>query len=44
MRIRFGDGQLSSGMGSPVSLAYFDQAPFAFNGTIGLTKVMYLKQ
>jgi hypothetical protein len=35
---------LGSDMGSPVSLAYFDQAPFAFDGTIGMTKVMYLKQ
>ncbi len=29
-----------SDTGSPVSLAYFDQAPFAFNGTIGTTKVV----
>jgi arylsulfatase len=27
---------------SPVSLDYYDQAPFAFNGTIG-TKISYLK-
>ncbi|HLF98423.1 MAG TPA: arylsulfatase [Methylococcaceae bacterium] len=29
---------------SPVSLAYYDQAPFAFNGSIGMTKVMYPKK
>jgi arylsulfatase len=29
---------------SPVSLDYFDQAPFAFNGTIGTTKITYLKK
>lgn len=28
---------------SPVSLAYFDQKPFAFNGTIDQLKVKYLK-
>jgi len=28
---------------SPVSRDYFDQAPFAFNGTIGTTKISYLK-
>jgi arylsulfatase A-like enzyme len=28
---------------SPVSLDYYDQAPFAFNGTIGATKISYLK-
>jgi arylsulfatase len=35
---------IGSDMGSPVSLAYFDQAPFEFNGTIGTTKVEYLKK
>jgi arylsulfatase len=30
-----------SDTGSPVSLAYFDQAPFAFDGSIGTTKVSY---
>jgi arylsulfatase A-like enzyme len=30
-------------MGSPVSLDYFDQAPFKFNGKIGKTTVAYLK-
>ena len=29
---------------SPVSLDYFDQAPFAFNGTIGTTNITYLKK
>ena len=29
---------------SPVSLDYFDQAPFAFNGTIGTTKIAYPKK
>ncbi len=29
---------------SPVSLDYYDQAPFAFNGTIGTTKITYLKK
>ena len=29
---------------SPVSLDYFDKAPFAFNGTIGKTKISYLKE
>jgi len=28
---------------SPFSLFYFDQAPFAFNGTIGTTTIKYLK-
>jgi arylsulfatase len=28
---------------SPVSLDYFDQAPFKFNGTIGTTKISYTK-
>ena len=34
---------IGSDTNSPVSLAYFDQAPFAFNGTIGTTKVAYPK-
>lgn len=29
---------------SPVSLDYFEQAPFAFNGTIGKTKITYTKK
>ena len=29
--------------GSPVSLAYYDQAPFKFNGTIAQVKVKYTK-
>lgn len=27
-----------------MSLDYFDQAPFAFNGTIGTTEIKYLKK
>ena len=29
---------------SPVSLDYYDKAPFAFNGTIGKTKISYLNK
>ncbi len=29
---------------SPVSLDYFDKAPFPFNGSIGTTKITYLKK
>jgi arylsulfatase len=29
---------------SPVSLDYYDQAPFAYNGTIGKTTIVYLKK
>jgi hypothetical protein len=29
---------------SPVSLDYFDQAPFAFNGEIGKTTIEYTKR
>lgn len=32
-----------SDLGSPVSLDYFDDAPFTFNGTLGTTTVKYLK-
>ena len=35
---------IGSDQDSPVSLDYFDQAPFAFNGTIGTTKIAYLKK
>ena len=28
---------------SPVSLDYYDDAPFAFNGSISTTKITYLK-
>ena len=35
---------IGSDVGSPVSLDYFDKAPFAFNGTIGTTKISYLKE
>ena len=31
-------------MQSPVSLAYFDKAPFAYNGKIGKTTIVYLKK
>ena len=33
-----------SDLGSPVSLDYFDQAPFAFNGKIVTTRIAYLKK
>ena len=29
---------------SPVSLDYYDMAPFRLNGTIGMTKIEYLKE
>jgi len=32
---------IGSDLDSPVSLDYYDQAPFAFNGTIGTTKIAY---
>ncbi len=35
---------IGTDLDSPVSLDYFDQAPFAFNGTIGTTKIAYLKK
>jgi arylsulfatase len=35
---------LGSDQDSPVSLDYYDQAPFAFNGTMGTTKIAYLKK
>jgi arylsulfatase A-like enzyme len=35
---------IGSDVGSPVSLDYFDKAPFAFNGTIGTTRISYLKE
>jgi len=34
---------IGSDTSSPVSLDYFDQAPFPFNGTIGTTKITYPK-
>ncbi|MEK1888495.1 MAG: arylsulfatase [Phyllobacterium sp.] len=34
---------IGSDLDSPVSLDYFDKAPFAFNGTIGTTKITYTK-
>ena len=35
---------IGSDLDSPVSLDYYDQAPFAFNGTIGTTKIAYIKK
>ena len=35
---------IGSDTSSPVSLDYYKQAPFAFNGTIGTTKIAYLKK
>ena len=35
---------IGTDLDSPVSLDYFDQAPFAFNGSIGATKIVYLKK
>ena len=35
---------IGADLDSPVSLDYYDQAPFAFNGTIGTTKITYLKK
>ena len=35
---------IGTDLDSPVSLDYYDQAPFAFNGGIGTTKITYLKK
>jgi arylsulfatase len=35
---------IGSDQDSPVSLDYYDQAPFAFNGTIGTTVIEYLNK
>src|SRR5882724_3302159 len=35
---------IGSDLDSPVSLDYFDKAPFAFNGMIGKTVIAYLKK
>jgi arylsulfatase len=35
---------LGCDLDSPVSLDYYDQAPFPFNGTIGRTKITYAKK
>ena len=35
---------IGTDLDSPVSLDYYDQAPFAFNGSIGKTKITYLKK
>ena len=40
MRIR---EDIGTDRDSPVSLEYYDQAPFSFNGTIGRTQIRYLK-
>ncbi len=34
---------IGTDLDSPVSLDYFEEAPFAFHGTIGTTKITYLK-
>ncbi len=35
---------LGTDLDLPVSLDYFDQAPFAFNGEIGQTTIEYTKR
>jgi arylsulfatase len=35
---------IGADLDSPVSLDYFDQAPFKFNGSIGATTIKYLKK
>ena len=35
---------IGTDLDSPVSLDYFDEAPFSFNGTIGATHIEYLKK
>ena len=35
---------IGTDLDSPVSLDYYDQAPFPFNGTIGKTTIKYLKK
>ena len=35
---------IGTDLDSPVSLEYYDQAPFAFNGSIGKTTITYLKK
>ncbi|MCC7501523.1 MAG: arylsulfatase [Flavobacteriales bacterium] len=47
MSLHFGSNatfDIGTDLDSPVSLDYFDQAPFAFNGTIGKTTITYLKK
>jgi arylsulfatase len=34
---------IGSDLGSPVSLDYYDEAPFKFNGTLGTTTIKYVK-
>jgi hypothetical protein len=35
---------IGTDLDSPVSLDYYDQAPFGFNGSIGKTTITYLKK
>jgi arylsulfatase len=35
---------IGTDLDSPVSLDYYDKAPFAFNGRIGTTKIAYTKK
>jgi hypothetical protein len=35
---------IGSDLGSPVSIDYFDQAPFPFNGKIDTTRITYPKK
>ena len=47
MSLHFGSNatfDIGTDLDSPVSLDYFDQAPFAFNGTIGRTTISYVKK
>jgi arylsulfatase len=38
-----GMNDIGADLGSPVSVDYFDKAPFRFNGTIATTSIKYLK-
>jgi arylsulfatase len=47
MSLHFGSNatfDIGTDLDSPVSLDYYDQAPFPFNGTIGRTTIAYLKK
>jgi arylsulfatase len=47
MSLHFGSNatfDIGTDLDSPVSLDYFEQAPFAFNGKIGKTTIAYLKK
>jgi arylsulfatase len=35
---------IGTDLDSPVSLDYYDQAPFQFNGSIGATHIKYLEK